>query len=1147
MKVKTLKKKIEILEHAFSLGTGVYYSMNLTRDLVPGMIYQVIDEVEYCVNERIGMPENAKFSDLVAYWGNRLPEKEKTAYFSFFDISNLLEHYQRGEKHISHTYWTETLLDKPMFAEQHIIMYMDEENGDILGVTYILDQTEKTEANLKLGTERQLLEVICRDYTTVHYADLKTDIAEPLKVALSANASQISRIQLRKKASYTEMVKDYCDEYVADVNQKEFLKVMDRVHLLQALSVSDRFVYHYESIPNREGHRYFEVQVVRVREDCFDGNVIVAFRHIDDVVAIEQKYQRELEEIAYSDALTRMGNRAAFTKALLSYEQYQDAGCVVADVNNLKLCNDRYGHPEGDRAITDAAECIQIAFENIRGGCYRIGGDEFCVLIRHAQEREILSAIGQLGKLIAEKNKTRVMPLSIACGYSVRESTSEGIEQLFNRADEMMYDVKYRMKKEFPVYCEERIKNYLNVLSILSKSTDSFLFLWDIARDETWFFGDLENDYDLRGNGKGMNKIADIEAVVHLADRGKLREDLGKAADGMKKRHNMTYRWINRRGDIIWVSSRGTVVNDDKGKPFVMIGRVSDKTLQYMYHPLTKLFNKNKMLMDLKGAFLLQNMGYFMLLGIDGLSNINLRYGRNHGDKVIKRCAEILENKVSLRNLWHVENNIFALYLKVKTEEEVHEVYDQLLVEVSRFCTFSAGVVPNNLALFGNEENLYDYAKLTLKRAKNSGTRTIVFFSQEDWEDRKQKIQFLEEMQRSVENGYEGFYLYYQPQVRTQNYQLYAAEVLLRYHSEVYGDIEPEVFVPLLEESKLINQVGMWGLETALRQCREWRHLAENFRISVNFSAVQLKEKNIAEKVLDILAKTGMSGNVLTIEIKESSRLQGIEHFSDILRSWREAGIEISIDDFGTGYATMDFLKALDVNEIKIDRMFVRGVEEATYNYRFISNMVEFAKNNSIRICCEGVEDMRELAVLEELSPNLIQGYLFAKPCSKEEFEHHFLDEGAQEYQEQTEFIQKIYHYKDQMHVFSFNAKDILRKTDLGLWVIRINEEEHYYEMYTDETMERVLAVDRNYTPQECYAYWHDRIKEEYCNYVQKNVKRMTEADKVVQLEYPWLHPKFGEVIVRCSGRRVEDSDGMITLEGYHRIVSNIEQTEIEK
>lgn len=316
----------------------------------------------------------------------------------------------------------------------------------------------------------------------------------------------------------------------------------------------------------------------------------------------------------------------------------------------------------------------------------------------------------------------------------------------------------------------------------------------------------------------------------------------------------------------------------------------------------------------------------------------------------------------------------------------------------------------------------------------------------------------------------------------------------------------------------------------------------KDFHISVNFSAEQLKDSFVTERVLEVLKETKMPGEALTIELTESSQLQEIPYFDDVFKRWKATGIELSIDDFGTGYASMAYLKKLSVNEIKIDRMFVKGIEEATYNYRLISNMIDFAKSNGLRVCCEGVETMQELTVLEGLSPEMIQGYLFAKPYKEEDFEQCFLREETPEYQKYAEFVQSIYESKEKMNVVYFNAKDILRKTEMGLWIIRMKEENGIYEMHADETMENVLALERKVTAKECYTHWFDRIHPEYKEYVQTNVKRMIESNKVVQLQYPWEHPTLGEVIVRCSGKRVKDSDGMVTLEGYHRIISNIEE-----
>lgn len=863
----------------------------------------------------------------------------------------------------------------------------------------------------------------------------------------------------------------------------------------------------------------------------------------DSMKERERVYDRyQLEKLAYTDVLTGMGNRTAFREEMIVCEQYPQAACVVADINHLKLCNDRYGHAQGDRIIIDAAECLKKAFETI-GNCYRIGGDEFCILIQEGDETRIQSALARLDELTAEKNKHRTMSLSIAVGYALRTDRDENMEHLFKRSDEMMYDVKYRMKKEFPVYCEERIKNYLSVLEILNKSTDDYLFLWDIGKDEWWYFGDIHKNYPLPKHEIPMNTIKEVLAIIHPADVKMLQEDLKANADGTKQVHDMSYRWIDRQGEAVWINCRARPICDDKGKPFVLIGRVSDQLLRYQYNPLTKLFNKEKLFKDFENE--LFEDGYLMLLSIDKLGDINLKYGRRYGNEVIKKCANVLEESQSVQHVWHVDNNCFALYVQADCEEEVVKVYDALLEKLTDFCTLSAGVVFDKKGDFEDDSSLYECAELTLERAKSAGMGTILFYSHEEIKDRKRTIQLLEELRKNVENGYRGFSLCYQPQVKTGSYQVHGAEALLRYHSDELGQVYPDEFIPLLEQSKLIHKVGLWVFEKALLQCREWRKEIPDFRISVNLSAVQLTEKHIAEKVLDVLERTGMPGNALVIELTESTQLQNIQDLKSIFVQWKEAGIELSIDDFGTGYANMSYLKTLDINEIKIDRLFVEGVEEATYNYRFISSLIDFAKNNDIGVCCEGVENMQELVVLEGLSPNLIQGYLFAKPCEPERFEELFINRGAETYRVYEQFIRQIYQYKDKMQVIFFDAKDILRETDMGLWIIRFKEDGSYFEMHADETMERVLGVDKKYTPDEIYTFWFDRIREDYKAYVQKSVKHATESDKVVQLQYPWIHPILGEVTVRCSGKRTEDSDGMITLKGYHRIISTIEEAEL--
>lgn len=241
MEKLTLKKKIKVLEHAFAANAGTYYSINLTRNLVPGTMYQVIDDKEYSINEQIGMPDNAAFSDVVNYWGSKLEEKEKKEYYEFLKISNLLKYYENGETHVWHRYWTKTALFEPMLAEQHIVMFDDEENGDVLAISYVLDQTEKfrkqqynqlleqknAEQEQMLDVERNYSDImfgLSKVYWQIYSVDLEADTYIEVFNGYGFENEHLCRND-RAQESFNNIVhlfvsEDYLDTMSAFLNHK---------------------------------------------------------------------------------------------------------------------------------------------------------------------------------------------------------------------------------------------------------------------------------------------------------------------------------------------------------------------------------------------------------------------------------------------------------------------------------------------------------------------------------------------------------------------------------------------------------------------------------------------------------------------------------------------------------------------------------------------------------------------------------------------------------------------------------------------------------------------------------------------------------------------------------------------------------------
>lgn len=407
---------------------------------------------------------------------------------------------------------------------------------------------------------------------------------------------------------------------------------------------------------------------------------------------------------------------------------------------------------------------------------------------------------------------------------------------------------------------------------------------------------------------------------------------------------------------------------------------------------LTGLWNTEKFMKDF-GESLRDNSGYLMIIGIDNFQNINMKGGRRFGNELLKRIAGILKNDSNeLIKSYRLDGDRFAVNFVNKTKEEVTDYYVSVREKVKQYCTISAGIVKYESDDKTESSLLYQYAESALSRAKEEGKDKMMFFAFADYQKALDKIQLQDELYDSMKHNYEGFSLCYQPQRNANTLDICGAEALLRYESSQRGMVSPVEFIPILEQSGKICEVGEWVLKTALRTCAKWREHVPDFHINVNISYVQLRQKHIVETVLAALHEAKLPGSALTLEVTESMQLQDYEYFNQIFSKWKREGIQIAIDDFGTGYSSLSYLKSMEADEMKIDRSFVSRLQSHTFHYHLLSHMIAFAHSAQMRVCCEGVETEEELRTLRELNPDVLQGYLLGKPYLAEEFEKTYMN-----------------------------------------------------------------------------------------------------------------------------------------------------------
>ena len=230
--------------------------------------------------------------------------------------------------------------------------------------------------------------------------------------------------------------------------------------------------------------------------------------------------------------------------------------------------------------------------------------------------------------------------------------------------------------------------------------------------------------------------------------------------------------------------------------------------------------------------------------------------------------------------------------------------------------------------------------------------------------------------------------LYFQPIIEITSGLTCGAESLLRWKNPVFGDIPPDQFIPIAEESGLILPIGLWVLETACRQYQEWTQqgmLSKSFRIAINISARQFTP-DLTNSILALVEKYELAPHNLTFEITESLIVEEMDQVSDALEELCRRGFQIALDDFGTGYSSLSYLHRLPVNTLKIDKSFIRNINLNSDAKILTKAIVAMAHSLSLEVVAEGIETKKELEFLRKMHCDYAQGFYYSEPLSADKF-----------------------------------------------------------------------------------------------------------------------------------------------------------------
>ena len=230
--------------------------------------------------------------------------------------------------------------------------------------------------------------------------------------------------------------------------------------------------------------------------------------------------------------------------------------------------------------------------------------------------------------------------------------------------------------------------------------------------------------------------------------------------------------------------------------------------------------------------------------------------------------------------------------------------------------------------------------------------------------------------------------LYYQPRVDSKTEKVKAVEALIRWKSPEFGMVPPIKFIPIAEETGLIIPIGEWVLRTACKQNKMWQEAGHPpIGVSVNLSALQFAQRNLVDKVGEILEETGLDPRWLELEITEGIVIKNIDFTIQTLERLKEMGVKVSLDDFGTGFSSLNYLKNFKIDTLKIDSSFVRDINGDIKNTAIVNTIISLGKHLDLNVTAEGVETTTQLDFLKLNGCNEIQGFLYSRPIPPEELE----------------------------------------------------------------------------------------------------------------------------------------------------------------
>ena len=548
-------------------------------------------------------------------------------------------------------------------------------------------------------------------------------------------------------------------------------------------------------------------------------------------------------------------------------------------------------------------------------------------------------------------------------------------------------------------------RDTMNRYKLIAEGASDGIWDWDILYDKALI---TKKWSDMLGfPTEEIHNYSNIwKNLVHRNDLDRVCREFNRCLEEKAVLYQCEYRIRLKSRQFKWISSRGKILWDNRGRAVRIAGSITDisdqksiekklEDLSY-YDQLTGLPLRSVFRSKLKEA--LQNVKrngtqlVVYMIDVDDLKIINELYGHETGDvylrKISRKLATCAKKCDFLGRFGGDEFIMYALnsgssaYIEERAGQ-IQELVNQAIIirGHSIYSSISIGIAVSSVDGYSDKE-LIKKAEYAMYKAKDSGKNRFLFFNEHMELDHKITYEMKKGLVKSIRNN--EFFLCYQPIFDFKKNKVIAAEALIRWEHPQLGLISPVDFIPIAEQSKLIIPLGNWVLEEACRQMKIWREMDLILTVSVNVSVIQLQQPGFSDIVSELLMRYQLLPQFLELEMTESILIGYDRTVDHNLRALSILGVNLAIDDFGTGYNSFQCIQNDLFNRIKIDKEFIMNMESGT-NRSIVDMIIYLGHRIKIAVTAEGVENENQYDYLKKTGCDSVQGYYISRPCPSKE------------------------------------------------------------------------------------------------------------------------------------------------------------------